>query len=101
MLQVVCFLILVSPITNAQDCRTTSDSPSPNTPCVIPFKFQGKLRNRCITDADPNGKYWCSTKTDDNLEHIPGQGFWGYCEADSCPTVGETVKFVDPKERRK
>ena len=70
-----------------QTCRTTSDSPGPsqNKPCVFPFKFQGKLRYGCITDADPDGRYWCSTRTDDDLNHITGQGFWGYCRSRNCP----------------
>ena len=82
MLQFVCLLFLVSPIINAQNCRTTSDSPSPNTPCKFPFKYQGELRKGCITDRD--GRTWCSTKVDRNLNHI--KGFWGFCPEDNCQT---------------
>ena len=78
-------ILLLMTGSKAQSCRTTSDSPSPNAPCSFPFKFQGKLRTGCITDTDPDGRLWCSTQTDDNFQHIPGQGFWGYCQPRNCP----------------
>ena len=31
-------------------------------------------------------RYWCSTKVDDELEHIGGQGNWGFCRP-SCPPI--------------
>ena len=31
-------------------------------------------------------RYWCSTKVDDELEHIGGQGNWGFCRQ-SCPPI--------------
>ena len=31
-------------------------------------------------------RFWCSTKVDNNLEHIGGQGNWGFCRQ-SCPTI--------------
>ena len=66
-------------------CLTTNkDSPTPNAPCVFPFKFDNKLRDGCITDKDPDGKYWCSTKVNDDFEHIGGGGNWGFCGG-SCP----------------
>ena len=55
-----------------RQCLTTNDSPSSNTPCSFPFKFKGKLRRGCITEDDPDGRFWCSTKTDDNFNHIGG-----------------------------
>ena len=69
-------------------CLTTDDSPSKNIPCVLPFKFQGKLRNECITETDPNDRYWCSTKVNENLEHADGIGNWGYC-SESCPRLNK------------
>ena len=65
-------------------CVTTPDSPDQGVPCAIPFKFDNKLRDGCITDKDPDGKYWCSTKVNENFEHIAGAQNWGFCE-DSCP----------------
>ena len=51
------------------------------------------LRQGCITDTDPDDRYWCSTKIDENLEHIPGNGYWGYCDQ-SCPPLIST----EPKQ---
>jgi hypothetical protein len=31
-------------------------------------------------------RYWCSTKLDGELEHIGGQGNWGFCRQ-SCPPI--------------
>ena len=71
-------------------CFTTSDSPDKNTQCKLPFKFNGILRQGCITDTDPDGRHWCSTKVDENLEHIRfPNGYWGYCDK-SCPPLIST-----------
>ena len=71
-------------------CLTTSDSPDKNTKCILPFKFNGVLRQGCITDTDPDGRHWCSTKVDENLEHIRfPNGYWGYCDK-SCPPLIST-----------
>jgi hypothetical protein len=71
-------------------CFTTNDSPCKNALCVFPFKFNGVIKNTCINDTDPDGKYWCSTKVDDNLEHIGGQGNWGFCRK-SCPLLNPKI----------
>lgn len=75
---------------NITQCFTTNDSPSKNALCVFPFKFYGVLKNTCINDTDPVGKYWCSTKVDENLEHIGGQGNWGFCRK-SCPLLNPKI----------
>ena len=48
---------------------------------MFPFVFDEIMRFECITDTDTDGRYWCFTKVDDNLEGI---GNWGYC-GQSCP----------------
>ena len=48
---------------------------------MFPFVFDEITRFECITDTDPDGRYWCFTKVDENLEGI---GNWGYC-GQSCP----------------
>ena len=53
---------------------------------MFPFVFQDKVRLECITDTDPDGRYWCFTKVDDNLEGI---GNWGYC-GQACPPINNT-----------
>ena len=77
---------------NDPNCRTTSDSPagSQNVPCALPFRFQGKLKNGCTTDADPDGRYWCSTKVDQDGNHVRGFGHWGYCQLKKCPKASKT-----------
>ena len=67
-------------------CLTTNDGPQKNASCILPFKFKGKLKSNCINDQDPDGRFWCSTKVDNDLNHIGGQGNWGYCGS-SCPTI--------------
>ena len=37
-------------------CLTTKDSPDANAECKFPWKFNGKVRNECIDDTDPDGK---------------------------------------------
>ena len=82
-------LISLGNIPNNQ-CLTTNDSPDKNAQCKLPFKFNGVLRQECITDTDPDGRYWCSTKVDENLEHIRfPNGYWGYCDQ-SCPPLIST-----------
>ena len=44
------------------------------------------MRFECITDTDPDDRYWCFTKVDENLEGI---GNWGYC-SQSCPPINNT-----------
>ncbi len=36
----------------------------------------------CINESDPDGKFWCSTKTDFRDNHIQGQGHWGFCRVE-------------------
>ena len=45
------------------------------------------MRNGCTTEGIPNGRHWCSTQVNANLEHIVGKGNWGYCRA-SCLSQG-------------
>ena len=58
---------------------------------MLPFKFQGILRNECITETDPDNRYWCSTKVNENLEHADGIGNWGYC-SQLCPPENNTFQ---------
>ena len=54
-------------------CRTNG-GPSPNQKCVIPFKWNGKVHDKCPQDLDDPSKYWCSTKVDAKGVHIPKKG---------------------------
>jgi hypothetical protein len=42
-----------------------------------------------------NCRYWCSTKVDDDLEHIAGQGNWGFCRQ-SCPPITLVTTTLRP-----
>jgi len=66
-----------------QSC-TTIGGPGKGKPCVFPFRFGGSLRSSCITDLDPEGKFWCSTRVDGGGNHVTGTGEWGHCSA-GCP----------------
>lgn len=103
---VVVVAALSLPTTSGQSCRTTTDGPKKNKPCAFPFFFSGKLRTSCITDTDPDGRYWCSTLTDANNNHVGGKGEWGYCPS-SClsisfppPTTPTKTTPTPPPTRR-
>jgi len=66
-------------------CRTVG-GPSPGKSCQFPFTFAGVTRSSCISDQDPDGKLWCSTKVDKSGVHVGGGGHWGYCP-DNCLLV--------------
>ena len=63
-------------------CLTTSDSEAPEQECIFPFTFNNFTYYGCPTDPNDESKRWCSTKTDENGVHIPGQ--WGYCSDHCC-----------------
>merc|ERR1712233_153974 len=63
-----------------QSCKTIG-GPGQGKPCVFPFRFGGSLRSSCITDLDPEGKFWCSTRVDAGGNHVTGTGEWGHCSA--------------------
>ena len=80
-------------------CKTTSDSKTPNTLCVFPFRYKGTVYNEC-TDVE-EGFYWCSTKVEDisdnyayastYTKHMHVGGNWGKCEPE-CPKGNDTLK---------
>ena len=37
-------------------CLTTNDSQDKNAECKFPWKYNGKIRNECTNETDPNGK---------------------------------------------
>jgi len=76
-------VIFTSSDTNT--CVTVS-GPSQGKSCQFPFRFGNKLRNGCITDSDPEGKYWCSTKVDEQRNHIINGDHWAHCSP-QCPGV--------------
>jgi len=61
---------------------TTVGGPSPNLPCIFPFKHNGVTYNSCTTAT--LGKSWCSTETYTDGRHKQGQGKYGLCSS-TCP----------------
>ena len=70
------FLVLVKCLTNGGD--------DPNRECKFPFVHKGTTYRGCPPDPILPGKTWCSTKVDENGNHVVGQNKWGYCSP-SCP----------------
>ena len=46
-------------------------------PCIFPFTIKGVTYHTCTNAHDPRGKAWCSTKVDDQGNHV--KGHWGHC----------------------
>ena len=84
-------------------CKTVG-GPSPNQPCVFPFKWNGKTYSSCPIDSDDTNETWCSVKTDSNGNHITGQGLWGHCgskckkELWRCFSIGWSIKQKKQKK---
>ena len=64
-----------NPIFHFTGCKVTSGEHK-NKPCVFPFIYVKVPYNKCTTIHN-DGKPWCSTKTDENDNHI--KSHWGNC----------------------
>ena len=70
------------------NCRVSEEGTGKIVNCAFPFKIGGKMFYNCTHDFDPDGKFWCSTKTNSSTsEHVPGNNFWGFCEEKLCPGI--------------
>lgn len=45
-------------------------------PCIFPFLFQKKEYMDCTTDGRGDGRLWCATTYDYNMDKK-----WGFCES--------------------
>ena len=64
----------------------TVSGADPNKPCIFPFIFNNEAHYGCIWNPnDLSLPAWCSTKIDDEGNHIGGQGNWGNCDGSKCP----------------
>merc|ERR1719402_1680943 len=70
------------------NCTAVSGA-DPGTDCVFPFTFNGEVITECTT-IDGDNTPWCSTLTDQNGNHVGGQGKWGYC-ASTCTNKQDCV----------
>ena len=57
------------------ECKANGGKP--NTDCVFPFHYKGIVYTAC-TDSGSEGNFWCSTKVDDEWNHVTGN--WKRCE---------------------
>jgi len=69
-------------------CKTNGDGPVKNAPCVFPFTVNGRKYHGCTIDYDAKNRYWCSTQVDEDGQHVPSMGKWGYCKS-NCRKQGE------------
>ena len=70
--------------------------PSAGMNCIFPFKYKGVTHNACTKHGIEDTEYdpWCSTKVDNNGDHIEGGGYWGDC-SEECPNEnGKYHKIV-------
>ena len=71
----------------------TVSGADPNKPCIFPFTTNtGQTWNTCTIVDDPSAPAWCSTKVDDQGNHIGGQGNWGNCDVSKCPMPGACME---------
>ena len=70
-------------------CKTVS-GPQQDKECIFPFVYAQIQHSQCTTVGN-NGTPWCSTKTDENNNHITG--YWGNC-AKNCPNNSGSTRFL-------
>ena len=63
---------------------TNEFGPQKGVQCIFPIKHRGGIYYTCM--PDDTGCHWCSTKIDENGNHVNGGGFWGCCN-EMCPIV--------------
>ena len=62
----------------------TNGGPNAGKPCIFPFIWKSVTYNGCPPDPEVNSETWCSTKVDENGNHIIGQSEYGFCSR-NCP----------------
>jgi len=88
--------------TRYENCKPAIGGPGIGKPCIFPFKWirTGKTYTECTTDG--GNEHWCSTKVDEDGEHLSGN--WGEC-GPGCPGVPDdgdrTVYKYCPAEGNK
>ena len=60
----------------------TVGGPDRGQDCQFPFIFSGVSRTGCITESDPAGRPWCSTRVDTDGVHVAGGDHWAHCSPD-------------------
>ncbi|CAL4121690.1 unnamed protein product, partial [Meganyctiphanes norvegica] len=65
--------------------------------CRFPFIYKEVRYTACTAKDDPKQQLWCSTKTDNQDNHILQQGFWRYCRGPTfCrfPFIFQNVEYT-------
>ena len=79
---------------------TNKKGPQKNKPCIFPFKIGKTKYLECTNEKDPDGLFWCSTKVDENGNHVGAADQWGYCD-ESCSfgntNFGNTSSNTKPR----
>merc|ERR1711971_602031 len=98
-LSLVIFLNLFSNIRSILQCFVKENSSNEQKNCIFPFTLDTDpdfAYNECTKIYDNSGKYWCSTKVDEDTG-LHQKGHWGYCEGieakGSCPIPDKTVQL--------
>jgi hypothetical protein len=85
-------VIYFSQVSLSQKCLKTNDQgPQKNQPCVFPFTLQGTVYTSCTSKTDKDGRFWCSTKVDEEGSHIKGQ--WGFCDRGNFVEDNKSIIF--------
>jgi len=79
-----------------EECETVA-GPARGEQCQFPFIFRGETRSGCITESDPDGRLWCSTKVDSQGRHVVGGDHWAHC-SESCPRDLRQTESADSAE---
>ncbi|CAL4083149.1 unnamed protein product [Meganyctiphanes norvegica] len=64
-------------------------------PCQFPFIHSGVTYTACTTVDDPEGKLWCSTRTDIQDNHVTGGGHYKHCTDADVPQTGSATSGND------
>ena len=67
---------------------SNADSPTCTTKdgkkCQFPFIYKGEKYEACPPDPEDPNENWCSTRTNEDGEHVGGGGHYGLCW-NNCP----------------
>ena len=66
--------------------------------CQFPFTFQGTKYTECTAESDPHDRLWCSTKVDDNGDHVQNEGQWGHCSSECQDTKVTNINMKTQKK---
>ncbi len=63
-------------------CSVTEQREKDVKPCIFPFTYEGVTYNNCTVANDPDNMPWCSTKVDEDGNHVKAGRYWGHCDPD-------------------